>query len=138
MINDIPLKIVQNLKIPYKYRRITTPYARYFKDYNIKEPLLINRGDLIDKPFTSKCTILFKYYKKYYYCPLFEELYKNCKSDRARATMEHSLTLRVQTNKIICTFVSDKRLYNTEEVKRLIYVNKQDGNNNEETEESTD
>ena len=124
MINDIPLRIVQNLKIPYKYRRIKVPYLRYFKDYNIKEPFIIKKGDLIDKPFTSKSTILFKYYSKYYFCPLFEELYKLCKSDKARATMEHSLELRVQQNKITCQFKYDKQVYITEEVKRIIYEGK--------------
>ena len=121
MLLEVPIKIVPNINVSYKYKLLTTPFRHYIKDYNIKEHLSISKKKIVDTRLTSGSSILILYYRKYYWCPLFEDLYKTSK-EGVRLAMQRSLELRVEQDKVRVTFTHQRLKYLTFDVKRLTLV----------------
>jgi hypothetical protein len=119
MLSEVPIKIIPSLNISYTYKYITTPFPHYIKDYNTKEAVDIKKAKIVETRLTSGANVVIHYYGNYYWCPIFDDLYKQAKQGSSRRIIESTLTVRATKTKVFVEFTAMRIKYKTTEVKRI-------------------
>lgn len=125
IVQDITIICVKNLNIKFQYRPLSKPYKLYFKDYDVRTSLTIKEDQIWSVPYNSSVTILIKHKYRYYWCPQFEEIYKNYKGtaqvqEKQRKMFVMRTTIEFKDKIPTLTFDYHNVEFKTTDVKRIL------------------
>ena len=118
------VKIITVPQINFSWTYTIVDYKRriYYKNYAVQTDQQVNKVQVQPHEENRKSTILLKHQGKYYYCPLYEEIYKAIKGKASKANFKRNIQLENLMGKITLSFSFQKREYRTHEVKRIVVV----------------
>lgn len=122
IVESVEVITVPQINFSWTYAIVDYKRRIYYKDYSIQIDQQVNKVQVQSHEENRKSTILLKHQGKYYYCPLYEELYKAIKGPASKANFKRNIKLENLMGKVTLSFSFQKREYRTHEVKRIVIV----------------
>ena len=116
------IRPVKRLNILFTYILFNRDKKLYYKDYQTDTPLKITKDQLQVAIHINTATILIEQNGNLYWCPQFEEMYKDYKTTWARHNMERLASITKYRSNITLNFTANQIKYETQDVKQVIII----------------
>jgi hypothetical protein len=119
--NLIEIIFVKRIPFKFEYIRINPNRDVYYKNYDVLTPYELKLNNLKGIPFNKSCSILIVKNNKYYWCPMFEEIFKFSKGKlgRKRLIRDSKIYRAATTNTLYVVIKDINTLFKTSDVKPI-------------------
>jgi hypothetical protein len=119
LVQSVEVLIVPQIVMPYTFSIANAKRKLYYKNYSINVSVNLTKEQLIPHQEIKTSTVILKQNGRYYWCPMYEEIYKTLKSTRTKESFKRNLFLRTLKDGVLFNFSFRKKEYTTYEVKVL-------------------